>query len=99
MSEAPGAGESPSVEAAAASAPQKDDSECAAGTGKKKAPPTITIINEYCKGCDLCVVACPKDVLAMKSGKVIVVAGELCNGCMLCELRCPDFAILIGEVA
>lgn len=79
----------------------KDDAECAAPSKAKtkKPAPTILIIDARCKGCDLCVAACPKDVLAMKGGKAIVVKPDDCNGCMLCELRCPDFAIIVGEVA
>ena len=47
----------------------------------------------YCKGCGICVAFCPKQVLALKSGKVFVQRPELCIGCRMCELRCPDFAI------
>jgi 2-oxoglutarate ferredoxin oxidoreductase subunit delta len=57
--------------------------------GKRK----INVISRYCKGCEICVVLCPADVLDMKEFKVNVD----CTECMLCELRCPDFAIEVVE--
>lgn len=65
---------------------------------KKKPPPEIHINLAFCKGCDICVVACPKDCLAMERGKVVIINAQTCTGCLLCELRCPDFAIWIGEM-
>ena len=53
----------------------------------------ITVIPRYCKGCDICVILCPKSVLEIKEFKVHVARIEDCNACMLCEIRCPDFAI------
>lgn len=56
------------------------------------------IIRErYCKGCNICVHFCPKQVLSLKGGKVFVERPELCVGCTMCELRCPDFAIEVYE--
>lgn len=60
-----------------------------------KKPAVITVNHEWCKGCEICVVFCPKNVLEMEGGKVKVVRPEDCNRCMLCELRCPDFAISV----
>lgn len=50
---------------------------------------------EWCKGCEICVAFCPKDVLAVEDGKVKVVNRDACNNCGLCELRCPDYAIYL----
>jgi 2-oxoglutarate ferredoxin oxidoreductase subunit delta len=61
--------------------------------GKRK----INVISRYCKGCEICVVLCPADVLDMKEFKVNVARIEDCTECMLCELRCPDFAIEVVE--
>jgi len=69
---------------------------------KKKTVARIEIINEFCKGCDICVDVCPQNVLAMRDdparwqGSVaIVVNAEACTRCMLCEVHCPDFAIKV----
>ena len=56
--------------------------------------------HKFCKGCGLCVNACPTGVLQFEedpSNKwgVAVVAGspDHCTGCRRCEMQCPDFAI------
>lgn len=53
----------------------------------------IIINTKWCKGCEFCVIYCPKKVLSMERAKAIVVNLSECTRCMLCELRCPDFAI------
>lgn len=60
-----------------------------------KTKKTLIIDKEWCKGCGICVSACPKDVLKMKGNVVDVKAMEKCIYCELCEKRCPDFAIYI----
>jgi 2-oxoglutarate ferredoxin oxidoreductase subunit delta len=58
----------------------------------------VHIVRErYCKGCNICVAFCPKQVLSLRAGKVFVERPELCIGCRMCELRCPDFAIEVRE--
>jgi 2-oxoglutarate ferredoxin oxidoreductase subunit delta len=60
-----------------------------------KKPAVIRIKLEWCKGCEICVAFCPKNVLAMEGGKAKVENPGDCIKCMLCELRCPDFAITV----
>lgn len=62
--------------------------------------PQILIDPERCKGCELCVRACPQGVLAMgreMNSKgyfyATVVRQYLCIGCRLCCISCPDVAI------
>lgn len=56
----------------------------------------LHIYKELCKGCEICVHFCPKEVLVIGPDlKVVVVNPDGCTGCMLCELRCPDFAIFV----
>jgi 2-oxoglutarate ferredoxin oxidoreductase subunit delta len=57
---------------------------------------TVTIDVEACKGCELCVPACPPEVLVMST--VVNETGyrypELlpgCTGCLACLQVCPDF--------
>lgn len=56
----------------------------------------IEIIDEWCKGCDICVKVCPEHCLGMNRRSVVEVrAPRACTGCGLCEMLCPDFAISI----
>ncbi len=57
---------------------------------------TVVIAADRCKGCELCVPACPRDVLSMSEG--VNAQGyrypllkEGCTGCTACQLVCPDF--------
>lgn len=62
----------------------------------------IEIDPKYCKGCELCIEACPKHII--HSGTEITVYGTLipvqtepekCIGCKLCGMMCPDAAITV----
>ena len=57
---------------------------------------TLRIDVERCKGCELCITACPPGVLAMSSGVNDMgyrfpVLHDGCTGCTACQLVCPDF--------
>lgn len=57
---------------------------------------TVEINRELCKGCELCVPACPEQVLAItpelnaKGWHVIELARPGCTGCTICARVCPD---------
>jgi 2-oxoglutarate ferredoxin oxidoreductase subunit delta len=54
----------------------------------------VEINTEWCKGCGICVVFCPKQVLVLnRREKSEVSKPENCTACMMCEWRCPDLAI------
>lgn len=64
----------------------------------------IHINDNWCKGCNLCIVNCPRDALVFskrfnKRGihPPELVENHSCNHCRLCELVCPDFAITVVE--
>jgi 2-oxoglutarate ferredoxin oxidoreductase subunit delta len=58
----------------------------------------ITLRKERCKGCDICVAFCPKNILKLdKLGKIYVTDEAQCIFCGQCELRCPDFAIRVRK--
>ena len=54
--------------------------------------------SDRCKGCELCVQACPMGVLAVDTEKVNVkgyhpigaVNPDKCTGCASCAVMCPD---------
>lgn len=52
------------------------------------------INREWCKGCNICVHFCPKQVLDLdENEKVVAARPKDCVCCQLCEIRCPDLAI------
>jgi 2-oxoglutarate ferredoxin oxidoreductase subunit delta len=64
----------------------------------------VSIDKKYCKGCEICIHVCPKDVFAMSNerqsfGSLIACApaAENCVGCRLCEVMCPDGCINVEE--
>ncbi|MBW1989743.1 MAG: 4Fe-4S binding protein [Deltaproteobacteria bacterium] len=64
----------------------------------------ITIDEYYCKGCGLCIDACPKGSLAFAERlneqgyhPVECTDQEACTGCSLCYVACPDSAITIEK--
>ncbi|OYD17084.1 hypothetical protein CH333_02000 [candidate division WOR-3 bacterium JGI_Cruoil_03_44_89] len=61
---------------------------------------TIKINKDWCKGCELCVAFCPRNVLEIgKDRKAEPAREEDCTGCLICELKCPDFAITVSPKA
>lgn len=65
---------------------------------------TVFVDENLCKSCNLCAVACPKNVLELgdkvnRKGYNYIKAAreEDCIKCGLCERMCPDFAIHIEK--
>lgn len=66
-------------------------------------------INEItCKGCTLCTIACPQDVIQMSTEKpnakgyypaALVDPDGKCTGCALCAVACPDVCITVYRQA
>ncbi len=62
----------------------------------------IVIDREGCKGCGVCVTACPTEVISL--GKAVNAKGynyaemanpEACTGCANCAIVCPDGVITV----
>lgn len=59
---------------------------------------SLEISRKYCKGCNICVVFCPKKVLELdETGKVFAKEPDACILCGQCELRCPDYVIKVTK--
>ena len=64
------------------------------------------IVNEFfCKGCEMCVIACPLNIIALSKEKMNskgyhpaeLIDEEKCTGCAACALMCPDVAITVEK--
>jgi 2-oxoglutarate ferredoxin oxidoreductase subunit delta len=63
---------------------------------------TVVIAVDRCKGCELCIPACPPRVLAMSGERNAIgfAYPELspgCTGCGACALVCPDFCFEVYQ--
>lgn len=65
----------------------------------------VVVDTEVCKGCELCVEACPEDVLALH--REVNSRGyhysymenpDVCTGCTNCAVVCPDTCITVYRV-
>jgi 2-oxoglutarate ferredoxin oxidoreductase subunit delta len=63
----------------------------------------IEIEENRCKGCELCMSVCPKEIIRMADyfnvrgyrPAQLVDADHECTGCTLCALVCPDVVITV----
>lgn len=63
----------------------------------------IIVNEERCKGCGLCVGACPKQILALSKDRinakgyhpVEMIDKDKCTGCTSCAIMCPDVVITV----
>ena len=63
----------------------------------------ITVNEALCKGCGLCVTACPKKILVLSKDKInakgyhpsTLTDESACIGCASCAIMCPDVAITV----
>jgi 2-oxoglutarate ferredoxin oxidoreductase subunit delta len=65
--------------------------------------PRIEINEDLCKGCELCTIPCPKELVKMsthfnrKGYRVseLVDPEHQCTGCTMCAMMCPDVVIKV----
>lgn len=66
----------------------------------------IVVNTERCKGCNLCVIACPLHILTLTQKEVnkkgypfaTQIETDACNGCASCATVCPDGCISVYKV-
>lgn len=64
----------------------------------------LTIDEAVCKGCALCTVTCPKELLTL-AGKLnakgyhpaMITEQDKCSACAMCAIICPDSAITVEK--
>lgn len=65
----------------------------------------ITVLEDVCKGCALCVEACPKSIMIIDLEKLnskgynpaVCCDSEKCIACAMCGIMCPDSAIIVEK--
>ena len=65
----------------------------------------VTFDEAQCKGCGLCVTACPKKIVALAGDKLnakgyhpaCVEDMDKCIGCAFCATMCPDCVITVEK--
>ncbi len=62
----------------------------------------IEVSDLYCKGCELCVHACPQAVMNLDMERLtpkgyhpVHLSAEGCTGCAICALVCPEAALTV----
>lgn len=63
----------------------------------------IIVKEDTCKGCELCVNACPRHIIALAKDKINgkgyhpaqLLDESKCTGCAACAMMCPDVAIIV----
>lgn len=65
--------------------------------------PRIVVDDHYCKGCGLCIDACPQRIIALDQDRITakgyhpatLTDPARCTGCTSCFQMCPDVAITV----
>jgi len=64
----------------------------------------VTFNEGICKGCGLCVEACPKKILKLSDGlnakgyhPAVMTDMDSCIGCAFCATMCPDCVITVEK--
>lgn len=63
----------------------------------------VTFRTDWCKGCGLCAMACPKKIIVIAKDKINqkghspaeIIDQNACIGCASCAIMCPDCIIKV----
>ena len=62
----------------------------------------IVVDDLFCKGCELCVSACPQTVLSLNLDRLtpkgyhpVFLSADGCTGCAICAIVCPEAALTV----
>lgn len=66
----------------------------------------IEVTELYCKGCELCVNACPQHVMSLDKDSLTTMGyhpvrlhADGCTGCGICAIVCPEAALTVYRQA
>lgn len=67
--------------------------------------PIVTVREDRCQGCGLCVAACPKKIMALDTHKLnakgfrpaVLTDAGACSGCAFCATMCPETIITVEK--
>lgn len=65
----------------------------------------LTFKKDECKGCSLCVLSCPKNIIELDKSVInakghhpaVVIDESKCIGCAFCATMCPDCIIKVEK--
>ncbi len=66
----------------------------------------VTFNDDICKGCGLCIAACPLKIITLDTKKInlkgyhpaTVIDVDKCIGCANCAMLCPDVVITVEKL-
>lgn len=66
----------------------------------------VTFNEDICKGCELCVIACPKKLISLNTDIINkkgynpahIINMDECIACASCAVMCPDSVITVERI-
>jgi 2-oxoglutarate ferredoxin oxidoreductase subunit delta len=64
----------------------------------------IEVNENHCKGCELCILVCPQEVMSLDKNRLtpkgyhpVRLHSKGCTGCSICAVVCPDAALTVSR--